>query len=352
MAQYRKPLEVRGGRDQVLDRLNRGLRDLRISVTDRCNFRCTYCMPEEKYHRNFKFLTTDKRLSFSEIVRLARLFTAVGVRKLRITGGEPLLRPALEDLIGDLRALPGIEEIALTTNGILLAQHAAALKAAGLDRVTVSLDAIDEKTFEAMSGGRRGLGRVLDGIDAALEAGLTPVKVNVVVQRGVNDEGLVELLERFRGTGVIVRMIEYMDVGNINHWRESDTVPSAELRARIGERWPLRAVHSNYAGEVATRYLYEDGTGEVGFISSVTEPFCGSCHRARISSDGQLFTCLFATAGTDLRQPLRDGASDEELATIIRRVWSERTDRYSEMRASLRRNGDDVQKMEMYYIGG
>lgn len=218
------------------DRMNRSLRDLRISVTDRCNFRCTYCMPEEKYHRGFKFLTTDERLNFDETVRLARLFTAAGVRKLRITGGEPLLRPALGDLIGDLRALPGIEEIALTTNGILLAQHVAGLKAAGLDRVTVSLDALDERIFGEMSGGRGGLSRVLDGIDAALEAGLTPIKINAVVQRGVNDDAVPELLERFRGTGVIVRLIEYMDVGNVNHWHEADTVPSAELRARIGKR--------------------------------------------------------------------------------------------------------------------
>jgi len=335
-----------------VDRLDRSLRDLRISVTDRCNFRCTYCMPEEKYHRHFKFLTTAERLSFAEIVRLTRLFVATGVRKLRITGGEPLLRPALGDLIGDLRELNGVEEIALTTNGILLSQHAAGLKAAGLDRVTVSLDAIDKTVFREMSGGRGGLGRVFDGINAALEAGLTPVKLNAVVQRGVNDQDVPNLLERFRGTGVIVRLIEYMDVGNINHWREADTVSSAELRARIGERWPLRAVTSNYDGEVATRYEYEDGAGEIGFISSVTEPFCGSCHRARLSSDGQLFTCLFATSGTDLRQPMRDGASDKELAGIIHKTWTKRADRYSEQRARLIRDGREIQKMEMYYIGG
>jgi cyclic pyranopterin phosphate synthase len=338
--------------NRFVDQLDRSLRELRISVTDRCNFRCTYCMPEEKYHRHFKFLTTDQRLNFAEIVRLARLFTAAGVRKLRITGGEPLLRPALGDLIGDLRALPGVEAVALTTNGILLEQHAAGLKAAGLDRVTVSLDALDDKVFRQMSGGRGGLQRVLGGIDAAVEAGLTPVKINAVVQRGVNDDGVMELLERFRGTPVIVRLIEYMDVGNINHWRQSDTVPSDELRAKIGKRWPLRAERSNYNGEVATRYLYEDGAGEIGFISSVTEPFCGSCHRARLSSDGQLFTCLFATAGTDLRQPLRDGASDEELFGIIHKVWSRRTDRYSELRASMREQGRELHKMEMYYMGG
>jgi cyclic pyranopterin phosphate synthase len=338
--------------NHVVDRMNRSLRDLRISVTDRFNFRCTYCMPEEKYHRHFRFMTTDERLNFGEIVRLARLFASAGVRKLRITGGEPLLRPALGDLISDLRALPGIDEIALTTNGILLGQYAAGLKAAGLDRVTVSLDSLDKKTFHYMSGGRGGLSRVLDGIDAALEADLTPIKINAVVQRGVNDDTVPELLARFRGTGVIVRLIEYMDVGNINHWRESDTVPSAELLASIGKRWPLRAERRNYDGEVATRYLYEDGAGEIGFISSVTEPFCGSCHRARLSSDGQLFTCLFATAGTDLRQPLRDGASDAELIGIIHRLWSRRADRYSELRASMHQDGHEIQKMEMYYIGG
>ena len=218
--------------------------------------------------------------------------------------------------------------------------------------MTVSLDSLDDEVFREMSGGRGGLGRILDGVDAAVDAGLTPLKVNAVVQRGVNDHTVMQLLERFRGTGVIVRMIEYMDVGNINHWRESDTVPSAELRARIGKRWPLSAERSNYNGEVATRYRYEDGAGEVGFISSVSEPFCGTCHRARLSSDGQLFTCLFATKGTDLRQPMREGATDEELFSIIHRIWARRSDRYSEQRAELRRHGREIQKPEMYYIGG
>jgi cyclic pyranopterin phosphate synthase len=280
------------------------------------------------------------------------LFAGAGVQKLRITGGEPLLRPALGDLIGDLRSVPGIDEIALTTNGILLAQHAAALKAAGLDRVTVSLDTVDDAIFRRMSGGRGGLDRVLDGIDAAIDADLAPVKINAVVQRDVNDATVPDLLERFRGTGVIVRLIEYMDVGNVNDWRESDTVPSTELRARIHERWPLAAKRPDQAGETAARYLYEDGQGEIGFISSVTEPFCGSCHRARLSSDGRLFTCLFATVGTDLRTPLRAGAGDDELREIIHRAWSRRVDRYSEQRAELRSEGRGAKKMEMHYIGG
>lgn len=335
-----------------VDRMNRSLRDLRISVTDRCNFRCTYCMPEEKYHRDFKFLTTDQRLDFGEIVRLTGLFAATGVRKLRITGGEPLLRPALGDLIGDLRALPGIEDIALTTNGILLAQHAAGLKAAGLDRVTVSLDAIDREIFKEMSGGRGGLGRVFDGINAALEADLTPVKINVVVQRGVNDHAIPDLLERFRDTGVIVRLIEYMDVGNRNGWRMNQVVPSRELLKAVQARWPLRPVGRNYPGEVARRYQYVDGQGEIGFISSVTEPFCGSCSRARLSSDGMLYTCLFATKGTDLREPLRNGADADDLADILSRTWLQRADRYSELRRPDVAEHHALSKVEMYRIGG
>lgn len=344
---------VTGIRDKPLtDRLERPLQDLRISVMDRCNFRCPYCMPEDKYHPQFRFLSSAERLDFAEIVRLARLFVSVGVRKLRITGGEPLLRAGLGDLISDLRGLDGVEDVALTTNGVLLAQKAAELKAAGLDRVTVSLDSLDPAVFAQMSGGRGNVEQVLAGIDAAREAGLEPIKINAVIQRGVNDESIEPLLARFRATDVIVRLIEFMDVGNINHWREADTVPSAQLRARIGQRWPLKAEPGNYTGEVANRYRYADGNGEVGFISSVTEPFCGTCHRARLSSDGQLFTCLFAAKGTDLRGPMRDGASDADLLTIIRTVWRARTDRYSEQRAALRRGGKDVQKVEMYYIGG
>jgi cyclic pyranopterin phosphate synthase len=338
-----------GTRSAVHDQFQRPLRDLRISVMDRCNFRCPYCMPEDKYHKDFEFLKSSERLSFEEILRLAQIFAGLGVKKLRITGGEPLLRPGLADLVGDLSRVAGIDDVALTTNGVLLAQHAAALKAAGLARVTVSLDSLDESVFLAMNGGRGSRDRVLEGIREAISAGLTPLKINAVVIRGVNDGSVLELVEHFRGTGVIVRFIEYMDVGTINHWQRSDTVPSRDLVRQIGARWPLRPVDSNYHGEVASRYAFEDGQGEVGFISSVTEPFCGSCTRARLSSDGQLFTCLFASKGMDLKAPLRAGASDEELRGIIAAAWQRREDRYSELRAALKPGAD---KVEMYYIGG
>ena len=331
------------------DKLGRPLRDLRISVMDRCNFRCPYCMPEDKYHKDFQFLSADQRLSFDEIVRLARLFATFGVHKLRITGGEPLLRANLADLVAELDAIEGIDDIALTTNGILLAQHAAALKAAGLDRVTVSLDSLDPETFRQMSGGRGSHETVLEGIREASLAGLEPIKVNTVVKRGVNDENVFELLEYFRGSGVIVRLIEYMDVGTINHWQRGETVPAGELVEKIAARWPIEPAEKNYHGEVASRYTYKDGQGEVGFINSVTEPFCGSCTRARLSSDGKLFTCLFAASGVDLLGPMRGGLSDEELSDHIISVWSKRTDRYSELRA---RDGMTGEKVEMYYIGG
>ncbi len=339
-----------GARATVLDRLQRPLQDLRISVMDRCNFRCPYCMPEDKYHKDFRFLQSHERLSFDEINRLARLFAGLGVRKLRITGGEPLLRPELPELIGDLHQVDGIDDVALTTNGILLGQQAAALKAAGLDRVTVSLDALDPEVFARMSGGRGSPDKVLDSIDEAREAGLVPIKINTVVKRGVNDHAAVlELLDRFRGTGVIVRFIEYMDVGTINHWQEGDTVPSAELAAQINARWPIEPMEPSYHGEVARRHRFSDGAGELGFISSVSSPFCGSCTRARLSSDGQLFTCLFASRGTDLRGPMRAGADDEGLLQLIQSVWQHRGDRYSELRASGK-GGEE--KVEMYYIGG
>ncbi|NOR19212.1 MAG: GTP 3',8-cyclase MoaA [Xanthomonadales bacterium] len=341
--------KVSGRPVALQDQLQRQLRDLRISVMDRCNFRCPYCMPEDKYHKDFQFLNSDDRLSFSEIVRVARVFAGFGVRKLRITGGEPLLRANLPELIAELSALDTIDDVALTTNGILLAQHAAALKAAGLDRVTVSLDSLDDDVFRAMSGGRGSVSKVLEGIQEAELAGLHPVKVNSVVRRGINDSTVLELVEKFRGSGTIMRFIEYMDVGTINHWQPSDTVPARELVELINARWPISPAESNYFGEVASRYVFADGQGEIGFVTSVTEPFCGSCTRARISSDGNLYTCLFASAGTDLRTPLRAGASDAELADIVSAVWKQRDDRYSELRA---RNAAPADKVEMYYIGG
>jgi GTP 3',8-cyclase len=333
------------------DRRGRPLRDLRISVMDRCNFRCPYCMPENQYHRDFQFLHSDERLSFEEITRLARLFVERGVTKLRLTGGEPLLRPGLVDLIGELSLIEGVEDLALTTNGILLAQHAAALKGAGLDRVTVSLDALDEATFRRMSGGRGTPERVLEGIDAALEARLLPLKINTVVQRGLNERGIYALLDRFRHTGVVVRFIEYMDVGTLNKWNEKELVPSRELVELIRQRWAIRPVEASYRGEVAERWEFEDGAGEIGFISSVTQPFCGDCTRARLSSDGSLYTCLFAARGTDFRGPMREGIEDAELGRMIDRVWTNRGDRYSELRAE---GGSGVrpEKIEMYYIGG
>jgi len=328
------------------------MHDLRISVMDRCNFRCPYCMPRETFHERYRFLGSHERLSFDEIVRLARLFVQLGVRKLRLTGGEPLLRANLPDLIGDLTAIPGVEDVALTTNGVLLARYAGELKAAGLKRVTVSLDSLDDAVFARMSGGFGGVAEVLDGIEAARRAELTPVKVNAVVQRGVNDHTALGLVERFRGTGVIVRFIEYMDVGNRNHWSSDLVVPSRELAAQIGARWPLAPLRPDYRGEVAERYAFADGAGEVGFISSVSQPFCGDCSRARLSSDGVLYSCLFATHGTSLRDALRGGASDDALLEQIRATWSKRTDRYSELRASLRPQVHEQPKVEMFYIGG
>jgi cyclic pyranopterin phosphate synthase len=337
---------------QPRDRLGRPLHDLRISVMDRCNFRCPYCMPRETFHEHYRFLKSSERLSFEEIVRLTRLFVAAGVRKIRLTGGEPLLRPNLAELIGELTALERVEDVALTTNGVLLAQHAAELKANGLQRITVSLDTLDPEIFRQMTGGFAERDRVLEGIRAAQDAGLAPVKINAVIERGLNDHTALELVEHFRGTGIIVRFIEYMDVGNRNHWSRERVVPSRELLERIQQRWPLHALEENYRGEVAERYAFDDAKGEVGFISSVTNPFCGDCTRARLSSEGVFYTCLFASRGVDLRGPLRQGASDEELALLIRNAWLQREDRYSELRASLTANEQPLRKIEMYYIGG
>jgi cyclic pyranopterin phosphate synthase len=340
------------GTGNPLDRLARPLHDLRISVMDRCNFRCPYCMPKEKFHENYRFLKSQDRLSFDEILRLSRLFAALGVRKLRLTGGEPLLRANLADLVGDLTMIPGIEDIALTTNGVLLGQHAVDLHANGLRRVTVSLDTLDPAVFARMSGGFAALDQVLQGIDAAIAAGLAPVKINAVIERGVNDHTALDLVDRFRGKPVIVRFIEFMDVGNRNAWRPDMVVPSRELAARISARWPMHPVAENYRGEVAERWRFDDGAGEVGFISSVSQPFCGACSRARLSSEGKFYTCLFATEGIDLRAAMRAGASDADLESLIRGRWLGRTDRYSELRDELRRSEPSAKKIEMYYIGG
>ena len=333
------------------DTRGRPLADLRISVMDRCNFRCPYCMPRETYGDRYRFLASADRLSFDEIARLARLFARLGVRKLRLTGGEPLLRSDLADLIGELSVIEGIEDLALTTNGVLLAQHAAELAANGLHRVTVSLDTLDPETFRRMNGGFDGLDRVQDGIRAAREAGLAPIKINCVVQRGVNDGQVLDVARHFRGTGVTVRFIEYMDVGNRNDWDVTRVVSGRELLERIAAVYPLQPVTGAYRGEVAQRYAYADGMGEVGFVTSVTQPFCGDCTRARLSSDGVLYTCLFATEGLDLRARLRSDASDDELLALIRGRWEQRADRYSELRNAAA--GDQPgRKIEMYYIGG
>jgi GTP 3',8-cyclase len=334
------------------DLLGRPLHDLRISVMDRCNFRCPYCMPRETFHEHYRFLKSTERLSFEEITRLTRLFISLGVKKVRLTGGEPLLRPNLAELVGELTALDGVQDVALTTNAVLLAQHAAELKANGLHRITVSLDTLDPEIFKQMSGGFAERDRVLEGIRAASDAGLRPIKINSVVERGLNDHTVLDLIDYFRGSGVIVRFIEYMDVGNRNHWSPDRVVPSRELVERIGARWPLHPVEENYHGEVAERYAFDDGAGEVGFISSISNPFCGACTRARLSSEGVFYTCLFAQSGVDLRAPLRAGATDDELLELIRNTWLRRGDRYSEQRASLRNGEQPLRKIEMYYIGG
>jgi cyclic pyranopterin phosphate synthase len=334
------------------DALRRPMHDLRISLLDRCNFRCPYCMPASEFHEDYAFLKRPERLTHDEILAVARAAAGLGVSKLRITGGEPLLDRKLPDLVAGLTSLAGVEDLAMTTNAMLLAPVAQTLAEAGLHRVTISLDSLDEDVFLRMSGGRGDLRKVLEGIDAAEDAGLSPIKINVVVQRGVNDHTVLDLLQHFRGTPHIVRLIEFMDVGNRNGWRMKQVVPSKELLKSIEARWPLRAVDRNYPGEVARRYQYVDGRGEIGFISSVTEPFCGACSRARLSADGTLYTCLFATHGTDLREPLRNGADDEELAEILARTWLQRADRYSELRRPDIAEAHHFSKVEMYRIGG
>lgn len=336
-----RPLEL------PLDQRGRPLRDLRLSVIEACNFRCGYCMPAERVPDDYGF-DSATRMSFDEIEMLVRGFAKVGVNKLRITGGEPLLRKDLPALIARLAQVPGIEDLALTTNGSLLARHARALHEAGLRRITVSLDALEPARFSQMSGGRGQIGAVLEGIEAAVAAGFSSLKLNCVVQRGVNEDQVLPLVDYFRGSGHVLRFIEFMDVGTCNDWRAGQVVPSAELRDRIHVRWPLHALDAHYRGEVAERHAFDDGGGEIGFVSSVTAPFCGDCHRARVSADGQLYTCLFSGASTDLRPALAQG--EDGLAEHVGGLWSRRADRYSEIRGQAAQ--PPRKRVEMFLIGG
>jgi len=329
------------------DTFHRPLRDLRVSITDRCNFRCVYCMPKEVYGRDYAFLPRRDLLTFEEIARLAQVFAGLGVEKIRLTGGEPLIRRDVEHLVQMLAEIPGLD-LTLTTNGAALVQKAKALKDAGLGRITVSLDSLDDEVFRAMNDVDFPVQTVLDGIEAASAAGL-PVKVNVVVKRGVNEDSVLPMARHFRDRGHVVRFIEYMDVGHTNGWRLDDVVPAADIVAAIDAELPLEPLPPRYPGEVAERYRYRDGSGEIGVIASVTRPFCGACTRARLSADGSLYTCLFATTGHDLRALVRGDAGDEEIAAALGGIWRERADRYSELRSSAT---PDLPKVEMSYIGG
>jgi cyclic pyranopterin phosphate synthase len=337
------------------DAFGRPLRDLRISVTDRCNFRCPYCMPAEVFGERYQFLPRPEVLTFEEIERLARLFVSLGAKKIRLTGGEPLVRHDLPLLVSRLAAIPGVDDLAMTTNGFLLAEHAQALRDAGLRRVTVSLDSLDEAVFRKMAGREYSVERVLAGIAAAERVGLAPIKINCVVQRGVNDHTLVDLARHFRGSGHTLRMIEFMDVGTLNRWDLSRVLPAREILAILEGAFGLEPVEPAYRGEVAQRYRYRDGAGEIGVISSVTQPFCGDCTRARLSPEGRLVTCLFAATGRDLKTPLRSGASDDELCALVAGTWRARSDRYSEERAEklvAARVLEPRSKIEMFRIGG
>jgi cyclic pyranopterin phosphate synthase len=333
---------------EPLDTFKRPLRDLRVSVTDRCNFRCVYCMPKEVFGKDFQFLPRAEILSFEEIERLVRIFVGLGVKKVRLTGGEPLVRRNIERLVEMLAKVSDLD-LTLTTNGSLLAGKARALRDAGLKRVTVSLDSLDDDVFKSMNDVDFPVARVLEGMDAAEAAGLAPLKVNMVVKRGLNEDSVVPMARYFRGTGRILRFIEYMDVGSSNGWRLNDVVSAREIIATIDRELPLEPIEKNYAGEVAERWRYRDGSGEIGVIASVTQPFCGDCTRARLSADGQLFTCLFAVKGHDLRELVRSGADDAELVAKIGSVWTRRSDRYSELRSA---KTADLPKIEMSYIGG
>jgi GTP 3',8-cyclase len=340
--------DTRTASPKPTDRLRRPLRDLRISVTDRCNFRCVYCMPKEIFGRDYQFLAHSQLLSFEEITRLTQIFVRHGIEKVRITGGEPLMRRHLEKLIEMLAQIPGLD-LTLTTNGSLLKKKAQALKDAGLKRVTVSLDSLDEATFRAMNDVDFPVASVLEGIEAAAAVGLQPVKVNMVVKRGANVDSVLPMARHFKGSGHILRFIEYMDVGATNGWRMDDVIPTRELVRMINAEMPIEAIDANYQGEVAERWHYKDGSGEVGFISSVTQAFCSDCNRARVSTEGKLYTCLFATEGHDLRALLRGEKSDDEIAEAIGQIWRAREDRYSEIRSE---HTAGLRKVEMSYIGG
>jgi GTP 3',8-cyclase len=331
------------------DTLGRPLHDLRISVTDRCNFRCVYCMPRAVFGPDHAFLPREELLTFDEIVRLVSAFAALGVEKVRLTGGEPLVRRDLPSLVGQLAQIPGIRDLTLTTNGVLLPAQAGPLRKAGLHRVTISLDADDDETFMRLNDSRVPVAKVLAGIEAAEAAGLGPIKLNMVVKRGWNEHAILPMARRFRGTGRILRFIEYMDVGHSNGWRLDDVVTADEILSTIGSEFPLEPMPPTKRGEVAERYRYLDGAGEIGVIASVSRPFCGTCDRARLSADGQLYTCLFATRGHDLRSLLRGGASDAELESTLRDIWEGRDDRYSEIRSA---GTVELPKVEMSYIGG
>lgn len=333
----------------VRDGLGRALTDLRLSVTDRCNFRCTYCMPKELFGAAHAFLPKSEILSFEELARIARVFVGLGVEKIRLTGGEPLLRRELDVLVARLAAIPGLQDLTLTTNGSALVSLAPALRAAGLRRLTVSVDALDDAVFRAMNDVDFPVHRVLTGIDAALEAGFGPIKINTVVKRGVNEQEILPLVRRFRGPQYVLRFIEYMDVGNSNGWRMEHVVPAREILERIGKEFPLEPLPAHTPSEVARRYRHRDGGGEIGVIASVTAPFCRGCTRARVSSDGKFYTCLFNGQGHDLRGLLRDGATDQDLADFVRGVWRVRDDRYSELRAHL---PHQTAKAEMSHLGG
>lgn len=334
------------------DTFNRNLKDLRISVTDRCNFRCTYCMPAEIFGESYEFLPKEEILSFEEITRLVSIFVELGVEKIRITGGEPLMRNNLQQLVFLLNGVPGIKDLTLTTNGYLLDQQAEGLKKAGLSRITVSLDTLDDELFKKMNGRGFDTKRVLSGIESANQVGLSPIKINSVVQKNVNDHTIVDLARHFKGTGHIVRFIEYMDVGNLNAWKLNEVVPASEILRKIDSELPLEPLSPNYTGEVASRYKYKDGSGEIGIISSVSQPFCGHCTRARLSTDGRLYTCLFGETGLNLRDPMRDGATPEELKTLITTCWEKRDDKYSEYRTLNSSGQSSANKIEMYQIGG